>query len=242
LDSPKELAEQLRAGLEDYPLYNAVLTAVVEEVIDNNEEITKSDILQVFRTSVGLGGSESTLGDGATTFLQTLQYSKLGEYVVGRRGKETRLEISDNFGNIVETIIEESSESNRGSEQDSSDEELGLDQEPMPERVSNLGADSDGRFQINLELSGDESPKKIEELIVGVRRGLTRNIDFQNQEGEEEPVDLDEENKDYQSNSDEEVINSESEDGSEANDEPESESSDQSLETFVGKESATDGE
>lgn len=238
-----DLAEQVRAGLQDYQLYNIVLKSLADNDFSGKESITKSDILQVFRTSVGLEGSESTLGDGATTFLQTLQYADLGNYVVGRRGKETRLELSEDFEDLVDDIVEEQEEDpQEEQDQEPSNERIEPRQEPTTGQVSYPEVESGSAFQINLELSGEEDPKQVEELIIGVRRGLARELDEKEKKVKTEPVEVDEEFENGQNSSEEEIVDSEKENTSEQNGQSDPESSDQSLDTFVGTESTAEEE
>lgn len=225
-DDSEELSEQFRAGIQDYGLYRAVLGEIVEEVISDDERVVeKPHVLRIFRTSIGLEGSERTLSSAATTYLQTLEAAGLGEYVVGRMGKETRLEINDEFEGLVEHIIElgetdsgeeEQAQSNEESEAVSREVVSGVEARPS------IDMSSEAPFQVSLELSGDENPDNVEELVVAVRRGFSQNLT--------EPVDVGTDEADDQSKSDDK-LDTEPEEVEDDN------SSDQSLDTFMGSDS-----
>jgi len=233
-----ELAEQFQQGLSEYQIYRIVLKELAEEDFSVDvSPITKSDVLRVFRTSVGFEGSESTLGDRATTFIQTLEKAGLGEYVVGRRGKESRLEIGEEFDTLVGQVLDDGDESEQALEKS---EETKSEKEPSAEVVKSPDSTTskEAPFQIKLELSGDEDPGHVEDLIVGVRRGLTRNLNQPGVDHNEESIEAEnEENVD--DGNEEEVIDSNEENGSE--DESDSESSDESLKSFVNSELVKEG-
>lgn len=233
-DNPEELAEQFREGLQEYQLY----TAVIEQLASEDEPpIIKSDVLRVFRTSVGLEGSENTLGDAATTFIQTLEAAGLGKYVVGRGGNETRLEIAEDFERLVDKITA-TPEPEPASVEDrvKSTPQLTVKENSQP-RVDS----SSSPIRINIELSGDEDPDKVEDLIIGVRRGLTR--DLGNSDDSKSSEHSEKENLEEASdNSEAGTVDQDKKNNPERNDEAESTSSDQSLDTFVESKSTSKDE
>lgn len=192
------------------------------------EEITKSDVLQVFRTSVGLEGSENRLSSAATTFLKTLEAAGLGEYIVGRGGNETRLELNDEFETVSDQVIGESEE---GSNQQVNQERIDFPNKSIAKNIQRSDLDASSSFQVRLELSGDEDPTEIEELIAGVRRGLTR--DLNTSDSSEDPMDTVEDNP---------AEDSKKENSEGSDDGTEEDSSDRSLDTFMQPESETDEE
>lgn len=231
-EHPEDLAELFQDGLRDFRLYNTALGELATEDRSTDESpITKSDVLRVFRTSLDLEGSEKTLGSAATTFINTLEAAGLGEYIVGRGGHETRLEIAERFELLVEQITDDS-ESEQESDEVKSESQI----QPAVAEASNSMGEVDNLLQINLELSGDEDPTEIEELIVGIRRGLSRDLDLDNSESNEEGVNH-ENSGDYETNSEDEL-----DDSDDSEDESETDSSDQSLDSFVDSESADEEE
>lgn len=176
-DSPDELAEQFRQGLIEYQLFNVVLEELASEAFSADDlPITKSDVLRVFRTSVGLEGSESTLGSAATTFIQTLEAAGLGKYVVGRGGKETRLELTEDFDELVDQIT-----TSQEIESETEPEPIEELYESQPHASANETSPSTSQtnsspINIKIDLSGTEDPDKVEELIIGIRRGLSQDL------------------------------------------------------------------
>lgn len=237
-DNPEELARQFQEGLSKYQVYKTVLRELSNEGHSvDGPPITKSDVLRIFRTSVGLEGSDSTLGGRTTTFIQTLEKAGLGEYVLGRRGKETRLEVSEEFDEIVEQILEVPDES----EEEAEESELAVsDKDSQSRRMQNTDSpDSrEAPLQIKLELSGDEDPNRVEELIVGVRRGLARDLkkvevdDQEDTDAVEEKAE--EENEDNGEVGDEEE-NLDLDEGNQGEDGADSDSSDESLKSFINE-------
>lgn len=237
-DDPGELAEQFQAGLRDYQLYNVVLEDLVDEGGAQKEEITKSDVLQVFRTSVGLEGSEKTLGAAATTFLNTLEAAGLGDYVIGRGGKETRLELDEEFESLIEQIIEDDPVEEEPDQQVGPEANQARTESSTPANGNSIQRSdpvSNSSLQISLELSGDEDPTEVEELIVGVRRGLAQEINVTDSNQTSKP--LVEEVEHSQDDPEEDTDNSEDQDEEESEGEAEDESSDSSLDTFMDSES-----
>lgn len=228
-----DLEEYIIEGICDYDLYRTVLETLAPEAKEKGV-ITKKDIVRTFRTEIGLSGSESTLGDAAITFLQTLDAGGCGDYIVGRRGKESRIEIIEDFEEIVEKVATE----NIGKEQSNPETSprSTTNPEPGPENSEEhtLSQQGTGRdeirqrkplnqaqsdpFTVKLELSGDEEPENVERLILAIRGGLKKEIneDLTKAGGEEESA----------------ANNQESEENSD--------STDQSLDSFMTQDSANE--
>lgn len=237
-DAPAELSEQFQAGLRDYQLYNVVLEDLVDDGISQKEEITKSDVLQVFRTSVGLEGSENTLGPAATTFINTLEAAGLGNYIVGRGGKETRVELDEGFEVLLEQIIEDDQVEEEASQQGAPEGDqgrVGSPNQATAKSIQRQASDSSGSFEIRLDLSGDEDPTKVEKLIIGIRRGLAQEINVTDtnpaSENSVEKVGV------PQDDSKNETDSSEDQGEQKSEEEDEDESSDSSLDTFIDSKS-----
>lgn len=216
-----DLEEQFIDGIRSYSLYKEVFSELVPDGKENGVLI-KNDIVRVFRTSVGLTGSESTLGGAAITFLQTLDAAGCGDYVAGRRGNESRIELSDQFDLIAERVTKSDDTNKKESPADTDRIEQETPREngdslaspqPIPDRES-LSETSSIPFDVSLSLNGDEDPENVEQLILAVRRGFERDLD---DDYAEQPMDSDEASPD------------ENEDDNSDN---ESESPDQSLDSF----------
>jgi hypothetical protein len=232
-EGDSDLEEHIIEGLSEYDLYRSVLETLAPEAQDSGV-ITKKDVLRTFRTEMGLSGSESTLGDAAITFLQTLDAGGCGEYIVGRRGKESRVEVTEDFENIVERITnvdtgtgqsdrdaspESSANPKAGpdtSERDTpSQRGSGQDEIGQHKPLNQTQSDS---FTVSLELSGDEEPENVEQLILAIRRGLKKDLsnELTNTGGEEtDSVDKQESEED-------------------------SDSTDQSLDSFMSQDTANE--
>jgi hypothetical protein len=216
-----DLEEQFIDGIRSYTLYKKVFSELVPDGKENGV-LTKNDIVRVFRTSVGLTGSESTLGGAAITFLQTLDAAGCGDYVAGRRGNESRIKLSDQFDSIAERVTEsddtnkkESSPATDRIEQETPRENGDPLASPqlIPDRES-LSETFPTPFDVSLSLNGDEDPENVEQLILAVRRGFERDLD---DDYAERPMDSDEASPDEN-------------EGDDLDDE--SESPDQSLDSF----------
>ena len=190
-EGDSDLEEHIIEGLSEHDLYRDVLETLAPEAQDSGV-ITKKDVLRTFRTEMGLSGSESTLGDAAITFLQTLDAGGCGDYIVGRRGKESRVEVTEDFENIVEkitTVDTEIGQSDRDAspkssanpevEPDTSERDIPSQRSPNQDgrgqhkSVNRTQSDS---FTVSLELSGDDEPESVEQLILAIRRGLEKDL------------------------------------------------------------------
>jgi len=232
-EGDSDLEEHIIEGLSEYNLYRAVLETLAPDAQDSGV-ITKKDVLRTFRTEMGLSGSESTLGDAAITFLQTLDAGGCGEYIVGRRGKESRVEVAEGFENIVERITTVETDTEQSDSQVSPKASTDSEADPdtsgetiQPHRGTGqdevgphkpLNQTQSDSFTVSLELSGDEEPENVEQLILAIRRGLTKNLNETpaKTEGEQEGA----------------TNNQESEE--------DSDSSDQSLDSFMSQDTPND--
>lgn len=91
--------EHFRQAIENHALYHDLLHELIEAgAIDQSENgvISQSQILPLLKTTFGFTelSTDSTLKPATNTFLTTLQAAGYGEYIVGRGGNETRLEVN----------------------------------------------------------------------------------------------------------------------------------------------------
>jgi len=232
-EADADLEEYIVEGICDYDLYRMVLKTLASEAQENGV-VTKKDVVRTFRTEMGLSGSESTLGDAAITFLQTLDAGGCGDYIVGRRGKESRIEVSDDFGGIVEKIATVDTDTEQSNGQISS--KSGTDFEADPEISEETTQSQQGigqveigkhkpqnqtqsdSFSVSLELNGDEEPENVEQLTLAIRRGLEKDLSGNSTKTEEEQKST--------------TNNQESEE--------DSDSSDQSLDSFISQDTTND--
>lgn len=232
-EGDSDLEEHIIEGLRDYDLYRTVLETLASEAQESGV-ITKKDVLRTFRTEMGLGGSESTLGDAAITFLQTLDAGGCGDYIVGRRGKESRIEVADDFEEIIEKISTEDGENEQSNRQASPKSSNDSEADPETSEKQKQSQQDTGKgenrqskplnqatsdpFTVKLELTGDEEPENVKQLILAIRRGLQKDIseDLTKIEKGEEDV----------------ANNQESEE--------DTDSTDQSLDSFMNQETANE--
>lgn len=188
-----------RDGMEDYKLFFELLNHIVDSEVDREESIIRqSYIIKILRTEFGFSLSENTLKNGANTFLETMAYAGYGEYIIGRGGKETRLEGND-------SLIEASLEGEKEAEQDertpptkAEEQRDSQSKDRVPSTTDkdaalssvDLGVnDSTGRMDINLELSGSEDPENIFNIIISIRKALEQPLGEITSGGEENTSD-----------------------------------------------------
>ena len=210
-DNP--LSEEFREGIMNYPFCRDALSELAS---NHTEEGTfyKSDVEKVFRKDFDIQGNISRK---IATFLETLEYAGLGDYIQGRgKGdKQTRLELNEEFQTLYdEMFADEDDEQEETSEDISPDREQQNQQSEPPRhqlishqpssQTTGLGVS----FDISLELSGDEDPEQVEKLVASVRRCMNRNVNKTEEETKESTT-----GKDSTQDSDETEETSEIEDG-----------------------------
>lgn len=94
----EETHELFLEGILESDFYSVLLFRCIESIVEETDEgpvITSSGAVKELRTYFGFTEEkEGTLRDVLTTFFKTVEASGFGNYVVGRGGRETRLEIS----------------------------------------------------------------------------------------------------------------------------------------------------
>lgn len=90
-----------RDGLKDFDLYRELSEAIINELLDKADEenvVIRDHIIPILRTEFGFEDrSDSRIESGTNAYLATLQAAGFGEYIVGRGGKSTRIELTDEF-------------------------------------------------------------------------------------------------------------------------------------------------
>lgn len=105
-DVDETVEKPFRTGIQDWPLYSDLIDKIVEEDLlekGDPNTITQKQILPILNRSFGFSelSTESTLKPATTTFLQTLDAAGYGNYVIGRGGKPTRIEVNDDFRELT---------------------------------------------------------------------------------------------------------------------------------------------
>jgi hypothetical protein len=178
--SEKPASNEFREGIMNYPFCRDALSELAEKHREDRK-FTKSDIKRVFRTTLGVELSGNTMTNKITTFLNTLDSAGLGEYMRGSGGKESRLELNEGFQSLYDEMFAEEGEEEETTESASLDREeqnenLSARQQSTSPQPSRQLTKQGVSFEISLELSGDEDPEQVEELITSVRRGMNRNV------------------------------------------------------------------
>ena len=124
----EETQELFFDGVLENDFYALLLSRCIENVLDETDEevvVNTTQVEKELRTYFGFTEeTEQTLRDVISTFFKTIDASGFGEYVVGRGGRETRLEIESVAVNRLHQILHTVSEGNK-SEGDSSEEDKG---------------------------------------------------------------------------------------------------------------------
>lgn len=176
-------------GITEYVLYKELLMELSYDLEDNTDEfaINQSSVVQLFRTEFGFTLAESSLSDGANTFLKTLEAAGFGNYVIGRRGKETRLESNEELLAFVEGI--EGQAATIGSEDgDMKEEELEGDDNKRSNdpdgtnlaeetQTNNVTDSATGQLRLELAIDGSDDPENVYRLLVSIRKALESPIE-----------------------------------------------------------------
>ncbi len=112
-DLGRRLAYAEKADRQDLMLQDVILRYEPYEIPltqlmkDRGEpfDLTPADLHRHWTLNFRLGLSKDSLDRAATTLLKLLDYSRVGAYLVGRRGKPTRLEMAqEGFDRLSQTI------------------------------------------------------------------------------------------------------------------------------------------
>ena len=132
LESNGEVHSGLFAdAISEYPPYLAISNHLLSE--NDSQALTVDDVIKALRIEFELTGpSDDTLRRAGSTFLRTLDAAGMGNFVLGRGDKPTRLELEEFTSDQMQTTIsgiasqsddEESKEQNKEAENSSRDEE-----------------------------------------------------------------------------------------------------------------------
>jgi hypothetical protein len=177
-DNP--LSEEFRKGIMNYPFCRDALSELASNHAEE-ETFYKTDVEKVFRKEFDI---DSNTSRKIATFLEALEYAGLGDYIQGRgKGdKETRLELNEEFQNIYDEMFADKDEGQEEPSDISSNEEQQSQQsepprqQPISHQLLPQKTEQGVSFDISLELSGEEDPKQVEELVASVRRGMNRSV------------------------------------------------------------------
>lgn len=94
-------------GIERYEFYRE-LTIHLFDGSDGGADITQKEILPELRTAFEIRDlSDDMLKRTTRCYLKTIDKAGFGEYVTGRRGKPTRIELNDDISGLLTTVAQE---------------------------------------------------------------------------------------------------------------------------------------
>lgn len=123
----------LRSVILAFEPYEIPVTKMIESH-DEPFNITVDELQRQWAIRHGFEFSKDTMTRAATTFMKLLEYCDVGEYVMGRRGKPTRLELGDTgFEELSEAVTERKELRLNGDRQDTQEY---TEEESRPKRRS----------------------------------------------------------------------------------------------------------
>ncbi|MCO8254523.1 hypothetical protein NKF26_11990 [Haladaptatus sp. AB618] len=213
--SSTDFVELFREAIQEYPLYHDLLKAVrdnQDQVVKEEEYIPRTEIEKHLRITLGIEISDYKAGRSADTFLLTLEAANLGNRIIGRGSKPTRIEISDEFFESVSDILNESTNDEEtplepGSTQNSDQQRVDLNGETgFDELLNEFSSQSTVNLDVQLTVEGTDDPENIRDIILSIRKGLEQELDYTGTEeslGSTKNLDLeDEENEELSTNPD----------------------------------------
>ena len=184
--SSVEDAESLfQTAVADYQTYSAWLETIYEDVdqrLKDEGYIPRSEFEKELRTSLGIQKGDYTIKSASTLFLRTLDVAGVGEFVSGRGGGlPARIEVSDDYKRVIEEVLgdansETSEETHQIATSTTEPDQPTPAQRNQQERSIATEATNAG-IGIDLSIDGSDDPDNVEELIVAIRRGLTADIE-----------------------------------------------------------------
>lgn len=155
-------------------------------LVSDGSVVTQPDVARQIDLITEEDFSQRTYKDGATTFLQTLGEAGIGEYVVGRRGAETRVELDESAADKFRERLREppssdnSGEGTQGTQQAVQDGDATRERStPTQLRQSDPVGKDGTELQLEVAFNFDEEsdPEKVQDLVAAVRRGWNEALD-----------------------------------------------------------------
>lgn len=165
--------ELFRNSIRQYPAYKYILQSSLSELDDEADSIDSPTILKELRTTFGFRDKkDETIRNAITTLLQTVDAAGLGEYIIGRGGADTRIEVSAEELRSLEDLITDPSTQN------SDDSESDL--EPSKNESSGEDDTEDSETVIDQREKPDSETTSIEHSGPAVRISEIRIQNFRN--------------------------------------------------------------
>lgn len=102
LASDSQKAELLLKAIMQYEPYQLLLEAVFSR---NAPKETTMEWMSKWWSTQGYGASQNNREEGATTLAKFLEYANMGRFMIGRRGRPTRIEWSSNANKMIHDLI-----------------------------------------------------------------------------------------------------------------------------------------
>lgn len=194
-DDEESISEYFIEGISNGTFFQKAISKLIEGD-EMGDTLTKDEVAQIFFTSeeLDVSGNMDTVESKTTTFLKTLESAGLGEYKKGSGGeKGSRLILNDRFDSVYQELFVDEEEVGTDIEEDATIQRKEVPRyQPQPTQQATEQGIS---FDISLELSGDEDPEQIEELVASVRRGMRSSVE-ENKKAEDESTEADESKED----------------------------------------------
>lgn len=189
--------ELFKEGIKKYDLYSKIIDIYMNAVEKSEMEkngIQQKEISNLLQTQFGFREmKQKPLQRASNTFLQTLEKAGCGQFEVSRYGKPTRLDINDEDIKLLNEIAKSGSRPNEQPiQKDTRPEQMDIDipSESISEIRNKLGkTKGEGHerdseiidqnkwktninININLEITGEEDPEHVAELLSKIRDAL----------------------------------------------------------------------
>jgi hypothetical protein len=174
----EEVASIFRSAICDFSTYQTLLKELAidaTDIVRDEPVIQQSTVVEELDLTLRFDASEGTLEEYANTFLKSLAKASLGEYVVGRREYQTRLEVIEDFDTEVTELIAEDDD---GEEAKRETDKTGNSDSPEETIESgHISSQSpappiETRLNIDFSISGDDDPENVLRILQALRQGL----------------------------------------------------------------------
>lgn len=172
-DKPVQTA--FREAIEYYEPYRDTLLRIhagnLVDPVNGNPAIKQSVFKEKAEASTGGDHSDREIN----LLIKTAQAAGLGEFVTGRKGFETRLEVSDDYGEFIERIAEEypTPEPEETVEEESTEVDDGTESDDVSAEVDEMALKADGageKLKLKVEYDvTDKSENQIASLVKHIR-------------------------------------------------------------------------
>jgi hypothetical protein len=166
--SDKPVQAAFREAIESYEPYRDTLLRIhasnLEEQINDQPAIKQSTFKEKAEASTGEEHTDREIN----LLIKTAQAAGLGKFVTGRKGFETRLEISDDYGEFINKLTEEypTPEPEETVEEESSEADADGDTDEVSAEVDEMALKADGAGEkLKLKVEYDVTDKNETQIV-----------------------------------------------------------------------------